>query len=92
MSRRTVLITGTSSGIGLATALATAGAGWTTIATMRDPDRADRLRDAAAQAGVADHIDIHALDVTRPDTIDSCIEAVIAEHGHLDALINNAGA
>ena len=35
-SSRTVLITGTSSGIGLATAIAAARAGWTTIATMRN--------------------------------------------------------
>ena len=34
---RTLLVTGTSSGIGLETAVAAARAGWTTVATLRDP-------------------------------------------------------
>ncbi len=51
-ARGTVLITGTSSGIGLATAVATAAAGWTTVATLRDPAHATALRTAAEEAGV----------------------------------------
>src|SRR5690606_14958527 len=65
---RTVLITGTSSGIGLQTALVAARAGFTPVATMRDPSRSDELRKAAAEAGV--EIDIRQLDVTDPDSID----------------------
>ena len=45
---KTVLVTGTSSGIGLASAIAAAQAGFRTVATVRDPDRADVLRSAAA--------------------------------------------
>ena len=85
-----VLVTGTSTGIGLSTAVALAGAGWTTIATMRDLGKADALRSAASEAGVA--LDIRSLDVTDHDDVTSVIGAVIAEHGHLDAVINNAGA
>ncbi|GAA1230936.1 NAD(P)-dependent dehydrogenase (short-subunit alcohol dehydrogenase family) [Microbacterium phyllosphaerae] len=85
-----VLVTGTSTGIGLSTAVALAGAGWTTIATMRDLGKADALRSAASEAGVA--LDIRSLDVTDHDDVISTIDAVIAEHGHLDAVINNAGA
>ncbi|MCS3443122.1 SDR family NAD(P)-dependent oxidoreductase [Microbacterium phyllosphaerae] len=85
-----VLVTGTSTGIGLSTAVALAGAGWTTIATMRDLGKADALRSAASEAGVA--LDIRSLDVTDHDDVASTIDAVIAEHGHLDAVINNAGA
>lgn len=48
---KTVLITGTSSGIGLAAAVAAAEAGWQVIATMRDTGKADPLRSAAAAAG-----------------------------------------
>ncbi|AJC61603.1 SDR family NAD(P)-dependent oxidoreductase [Streptomyces sp. 769] len=89
---KTVLITGTSSGIGLAAAVATARAGWTTIATMRDTTKAEALLRAAAEHGVADRIQVKRLDVVDHATIAACLDEVIAEHGHLDALVNNAGA
>ncbi|MFJ3306298.1 SDR family oxidoreductase [Streptomyces sp. NPDC086549] len=90
MSSNVVLITGTSSGIGLETAVAAARAGWTTVATLRDPKRADALRDAAERAGVT--LDIRRLDVTDPASVAAAIEGTVAEYGRLDALINNAGA
>ena len=86
---RVVLLTGTSTGIGAATALACAAAGWTTVATMRDTSRSQALRTAAEQAGV--EIDVRALDVTDPDAVLSCVDAVVADHGRLDAVVNNAG-
>ncbi|MDF3291410.1 SDR family NAD(P)-dependent oxidoreductase [Streptomyces silvisoli] len=89
---KTALITGTSSGIGLAAAVAAAQAGWHTVATMRDTSRADALRQAAADAGVADRIEVRRLDVTDPASVAACVEAVLAEHGRLDAVVNNAGA
>ncbi|MFD9005796.1 SDR family oxidoreductase [Streptomyces sp. NPDC059582] len=90
MSSHTVLITGTSSGIGLEAAVAAARAGWTTIATLRDPERAGALRAAADRAGVT--LDIRQLDVTDPASVTAAVEGVVADHGRLDALINNAGA
>lgn len=87
---RTVLLTGTSSGIGLASAVAAARAGWTTVATMRDPDRSDRLRAACDEAGVS--VDVRRLDVTDPDSVARCLAEVDDRHGGLDALVNNAGA
>ncbi len=87
---RTILITGTSTGIGLATALAAAQAGWRTVATMRDPGKAAALRSAAEAAGVA--VDVRALDVTNPDSIVTCVESVVSDLGRLDAVLNNAGA
>ncbi|MCX4745850.1 SDR family NAD(P)-dependent oxidoreductase [Kitasatospora sp. NBC_01287] len=86
---KVLLITGTSSGIGLATAVAAARAGFTTVATMRDPDRAQALRTAAADAGVA--VDVRPLDVTDADSVAACLAAVARDHGRLDALVNNAG-
>ncbi|ARF56044.1 SDR family NAD(P)-dependent oxidoreductase [Streptomyces gilvosporeus] len=91
-SPKTVLITGTSSGIGLAAALAAAEAGWTTIATMRNTGKAEALLKAAEENGVADRIQVKRLDVVDPESIAACLDEVIAEHGRLDALINNAGA
>lgn len=84
------LVTGTSSGIGLATAVAAAQAGWRTVATMRDVAKATALREAAAAAGV--EVDVRGLDVTDPASIAGCIDSVVADYGSLDALVNNAGA
>ncbi|MFK0238282.1 SDR family NAD(P)-dependent oxidoreductase [Streptomyces vinaceus] len=91
-SAKTVLITGTSSGIGLAAAVATARAGWHTVATMRDTSRADALTKAAAEAGVSGLVQVKRLDVTDADSVAACVAEVVAEHGHLDAVVNNAGA
>ncbi|MEZ0092863.1 SDR family NAD(P)-dependent oxidoreductase [Streptacidiphilus sp. EB129] len=91
-SSSTVLITGTSSGIGLAAAVAAADAGWTVIATMRDTAKAGALQEAADRAGVADRVHVKRLDVTDAGSIAACLDEVIAEYGHLDAVVNNAGA
>ncbi|MGW3205649.1 SDR family NAD(P)-dependent oxidoreductase [Streptomyces sp. NPDC001135] len=87
---RTVLITGTSSGIGLAAAIAAARAGWRTVATLRDTTRAESLRKAAAEAGVV--LDIRQLDVTDEASVAAAVDGVIADYGRLDAVVNNAGA
>ncbi|MFD8598611.1 SDR family NAD(P)-dependent oxidoreductase [Kitasatospora sp. NPDC059646] len=79
--RRTVLITGCSSGIGLATTAAASRAGWTVLATVRDPGRADALRAAAPDALV------RRLDVTDEESIARCFAGL----DRLDALVNNAG-
>ena len=84
-----LLITGTSSGIGLESAVAAAGAGYTVVATMRNLDKSEDLRKAAADAGVT--LDIRALDVTVQDQIDGCVAGVVESYGRLDVLINNAG-
>ncbi|MFI9787076.1 SDR family NAD(P)-dependent oxidoreductase [Kitasatospora sp. NPDC051984] len=89
---RTVLITGTSSGIGLAAAVAAASAGFQVVATMRDPAKAGPLREAAEAAGVAGRVQVKTLDVTDPASVADCVAEVVAEHGRLDALVNNAGA
>ncbi|MBN0048006.1 SDR family oxidoreductase [Streptomyces actuosus] len=86
MSTKTVLITGTSSGIGLATAVAAARAGWHVIATMRDTAKAGPLLAAAEEAGV--DLDVRPLDVTDPATVEACLAGL----DRLDALVNNAGA
>ncbi|MGI5379934.1 SDR family NAD(P)-dependent oxidoreductase [Streptomyces sp. CA-251387] len=86
MSLKTVLITGTSSGIGLASAVAAAQSGWRVIATMRDTAKAGPLLAAAEAAGVS--VEVRALDVTDPVSV----TASLAGLDRLDALVNNAGA
>jgi NAD(P)-dependent dehydrogenase (short-subunit alcohol dehydrogenase family) len=86
MSIKTVLVTGTSSGIGLATAVAAAQNGWRVVATMRDTGKADVLLAAAEAAGVS--VEIQALDVTDAASVETCLVGL----DRLDALVNNAGA
>jgi len=85
-SVKTVLITGTSCGIGLATAVAAARGGWRVIATMRDTARAGALEVAAKEAGVT--VEVRGLDVTDPASAEACLTGL----DRLDALVNNAGA
>jgi short-subunit dehydrogenase len=82
------LVTGTSSGMGMYAAVHLASRGFDVVATMRDPQRADRLRAAASDAGVS--LDVRALDVTDPARAAS-IAGIVADHGPISALVNNAG-
>lgn len=75
--------------MGLETAVGLARAGLTVVATMRDTGRAGPLREAAAEAGV--ELDVRTLDVTDADGSRAAVEAVLADHGSLDVLVNNAG-
>ena len=84
-----VLITGTSTGIGLETAVRSAKAGHTVVATMRDLGKADALRKAAADAGA--EVDVRRLDVVDEDSITACLDGVADTYGRLDVLVNNAG-
>ncbi|GAA4152320.1 SDR family NAD(P)-dependent oxidoreductase [Leifsonia shinshuensis] len=90
MTESILLVTGTSSGIGLATAVAAARHGFTVVATMRDLGKASALQEAASAAGVT--LDLQPLDVTSPASIAACFEHIRATYGRLDALLNNAGA
>jgi NAD(P)-dependent dehydrogenase (short-subunit alcohol dehydrogenase family) len=79
-----VLITGCSSGIGKATALAAAARGHRVYATARDPAS---LRDLESGGRVR----TLALDVTDTGSIGRAVATVLGEAGRLDALVNNAG-
>ncbi len=82
-----VLITGGSRGFGGAAARLIAERGNTVIATMRNPDR-----DAPEiVAGLEDRIHPVRLDVTDSAGVESVVRQVLADHGRIDVLINNAG-
>jgi NAD(P)-dependent dehydrogenase (short-subunit alcohol dehydrogenase family) len=59
---------------------------------MRDTGKAEALLRAADENGVGDRVQVKLLDVVDAESIAACLDEVIAEHGHLDALVNNAGA
>jgi NAD(P)-dependent dehydrogenase (short-subunit alcohol dehydrogenase family) len=83
------LVTGTSTGIGLATAIRLAREGHTVYASMRDLERAGALRAAAKEAGV--ELEVIALDVDDDISIRDGIAAIFEREGRVDTLINNAG-
>ena len=83
------VVTGTSSGMGLHAAVELARQGLTVVATMRDVSRAGPARAAARAAGA--ELDIRALDVTDHSMARSVVDGIVADHGRIDVLINNAG-
>jgi NAD(P)-dependent dehydrogenase (short-subunit alcohol dehydrogenase family) len=80
---KAVLVTGCSSGIGRATALRLAQAGWTVYASARRPETLTQLADAGCHT--------LALDVTEEDSMRAAVEAVEQAEGAVGVLINNAG-
>ena len=83
------LITGCSTGIGLATAIHLAGRGYSVYASVRDLATSEGLRGATEEAGVA--LTVLSLDVDSPESIRAGVERVVEEAGRVDVLVNNAG-
>jgi NAD(P)-dependent dehydrogenase (short-subunit alcohol dehydrogenase family) len=84
-----VLITGTSRGIGFETALAFARAGHNVFATMRNPSNSPELAEIAAREQLP--IRISVMDVDSDASVSSAIAAIQQDHGPIDILVNNAG-
>jgi len=84
-----VLITGTSTGIGLATALRLGRAGHNVYATMRNPSRAPELETKAREEKLP--IKISVMDVDSDSSVKAAIEDIQRQAGHIDVLVNNAG-
>jgi len=86
---KVVLITGGSSGIGLAAAHKFAEAGAITLICGRDQDKLD---DACAEAKARGYSFIaYAVDIAEQQACDAFVQQVVAQHGGVDFLINNAG-
>jgi NAD(P)-dependent dehydrogenase (short-subunit alcohol dehydrogenase family) len=83
-----VLITGTSKGIGFETALAFARAGYQVHATMRNPSQSPALAENAARENLP--ITISTMDVDSDQSVSDAITAIL-KHGPIDVLVNNAG-
>ena len=80
---QTIFITGSSTGLGRATALLFARKGWKVIATLRHPDKEAELAEVEG-------ITVLPLDVTDPAQIAETAKAALAL-GPIDVLFNNAG-
>lgn len=82
--KKTIFITGASSGIGKETALFFAGKGWNVAATMRAPQLELALKETSK-------LKIFALDVTDSGSIQKAVNDAITAFGKIDVLLNNAG-
>src|SRR6478735_5184762 len=89
---RSVLITGTSTGIGRATAVTLAARGWRVFATMRNLEKRGLLEQPLKEAGVQNDVEIEQLDVTDTTSIRSAVASTLSQTGNkLDAVVHNAG-
>jgi NAD(P)-dependent dehydrogenase (short-subunit alcohol dehydrogenase family) len=85
---KVVLITGGSSGIGLAAALRCAEAGAKVLIVARDPEKLEEARRAVAERG---EVHVYQCDIAEYAACDAFAAQVLAEHGGVDVLVNNAG-
>ncbi len=81
---KTILITGSSSGIGKAAARHFAAKGWNVVATMRSPEKETELSQL-------DNVLVTKLDVEQQATIQEAVKVGIERFGTIDVLLNNAG-
>lgn len=81
---KTILITGSSTGIGRATVHRFQQEGWNVVATMRTPEKEEEL-------GKLENVLVTRLDVTDLSSIDEAVKAGIEKFGKVDVLLNNAG-
>src|SRR5262245_46677823 len=89
LTGRYVLITGASSGIGRAAALAVAAKGAVVLLMARREDElAAVVAEVRAAGGQAYG---YRCDVTDAESVEQTVKAVLDEHGHVDMLVNNAG-
>jgi len=86
---KSALITGTSKGIGLETALAFGRAGYKVFATMRNPEKASDFRQQIKNESL--DVNISKMDVDSDASVKRCIDVIIEKYGLVDVLVNNAG-
>lgn len=91
MTRKSVLVTGASSGLGLHMCVAFAKKGYQVIASMRSLQRKGPLLQAAKQAGAESGITCVQLDVTSDDDIKRAMREIEQMCPRIDVLVNNAG-
>ncbi|MCO5972803.1 SDR family oxidoreductase [Actinoallomurus soli] len=93
-SKKIIIVSGASSGFGAMTVRGLADAGHVVYAGMRDITG----RNTAAARDASEYAQAHSvelrpieMDVSRQDSVDAAVDAVIAEHGRIDVVVHNAG-
>jgi NAD(P)-dependent dehydrogenase (short-subunit alcohol dehydrogenase family) len=86
---KVAVVTGSSSGIGLATALELARKGFFTYATARNQAKAEVITEAAKKEGLP--VAVVQLDVNDDNSVKRAVEQILNEKDRIDVLVNNAG-
>ena len=89
LAGRHVVITGGSSGIGRASGIAVAGKGATVLLLARRSDELDQVVTEIRAAGGSAFG--YSCDITDSEAVTTTVEEILAAHGHVDMLVNNAG-
>ena len=92
MDGKVVLVTGATSGLGLATAVGVARLGATVRFLARNGERAERARTTIAEAAPGSDVDFLLADMSRLDDVHAVADAFASGHDRLDVLVHNAGA
>ena len=92
LAGKTVLVTGATSGLGLASACGVARLGARVVLTARGHDRAERAVDAVRKAAPPADVSYLLADMGEFDQVRGLAEEFLAGHDRLDVLIHNAGA
>lgn len=88
---RTAVVTGANSGLGLETARALAQRGARVVMAVRDVEKAERARKSIAAEAPGAQLEIRELDLASLDSVRACGDALEADLGRVDVLVNNAG-
>ena len=86
---KVVLVTGASYGLGEATARRLAAAGATVLIAARSEDRLEEIAEQIRASGADARA--HAADLTNADSVDALAEWALAQRGHVDVVVSNAG-
>ncbi len=89
-ANKVVIVTGASSGIGRATALAFAREGAITVLASRSKEKLEQVADEILR--IAPKVLVVPTDVSSREQVEAMVEKVLAEFGRIDVLVNNAGA
>ncbi|MFM8907892.1 MAG: SDR family NAD(P)-dependent oxidoreductase, partial [Actinomycetota bacterium] len=85
------VVTGANSGIGRATAIVFAQAGYRVFGTVRALAKADKLLAKARDTGAADRLTLVEMDVADSASVEAGFREICAATDHIDVLVNNAG-
>ena len=87
--KRTIIITGGTTGIGKATAYQFAKNGWNVVITSRSEKKGNAFVEEAKNEGL--EMTFFQLDVTNEEQVAQVIEQTVAKFGKLDSIVNNSG-